>query len=474
MTIYDIRNFGAIGDGKTDNSGAIQEAIDQCSASGGGIVKIPGGSVFMTGPFNLRSFVNLHVESGARLLANPDEGVYTTSAFRENFKEGSIWIGGENAKKVSISGKGTIDGNGIAFMGEERKSAYELKPFTDVDPRPHVFTPIGFTNLTIKDVTFANAAYWCLHLVGCEDVSIEGIRILNDLKIRNSDGIDPDHSRNVRITNCYIESADDCICLKTRREYIDYGPTENITISNCILKSTSCSIKLGSENVDAIRNIVVSNCIIEGSNRGIGIQNRDEGIIENVMFSNIVIEGRLFDDVWWGKAEPIYITSYKRESSDNRDAKWRFADGQEEGETGEVRNILFSNIICNSENGVFVGGDEGKVTNISFQDVQLTIQRKTAYPCGLYDLRPSKKGIISAPTAGFYVLQSSELRIENCSLKWSSQKDECFGSAIYAANVKDLVISSFSGSAAFPESREDITLVNCENVVSDKPMLMHK
>ena len=313
MKIYDITDFGAVGDGRTDNSAAIQESIDQCSANGGGIVRIPGGSVFMTGPFDLKSYVNLHVESGARLLANPDESVYTKSAFRENFKEGSIWIGGEYADKVSISGKGTIDGNGVAFMGEERKSAYDLKPFTEKDPRPHVFTPIGFTNLTIKEVTFSNAAYWCLHLVGCDDVSIEGIRILNDLKIRNSDGIDPDHTRNVRITNCYIESADDCICLKTRREYAEFGPTENITVSNCILKSTSCSIKLGSENMDAIRNIVVSNCIIEGSNRGIGIQNRDEGIIENVMFSNIVIECRLFDDVWWGKAEPFYITSYERE-----------------------------------------------------------------------------------------------------------------------------------------------------------------
>lgn len=472
MRIYDITDFGALGDGKSDNSRAIQETIDRCSENGGGIVKIPGGNVFLTGPFNLKSYVNLHVESGARLLASPDEKVYTTSAFRDNFKEGSIWIGGEDAVNVSITGKGTIDGNGVAFMGKEQKAAYDLKPFTEIDPRPHVFTPIHFTNLTIKDVTFANAAYWCLHLVGCDDVSIEGIRILNDLKIRNSDGIDPDHSRNVRISNCYIESADDCICLKTRREYADFGPTENITISNCILKSTSCSIKLGSENMDAIRNIVVSNCIIEGSNRGIGIQNRDEGIIENVMFSNIVIEGRLFDDVWWGKAEPIYITSYKRGNSDNKDAKWRFAEGQKEGETGIVRNIIFSNIICNSENGVFVGGDAGKVNNIRFHDVQLKISRKTKYPCGLYDLRPSKEGIISSKTAGFYILQSSEVWIHNCSLKWGSSKSDCFGNAIYAEDVSGLAISRFSGTSAFPDSPNGVSIVNCENVVNDHPSLI--
>lgn len=469
MKIYNIEDFGAVGDGITDNSPAIQDTIDHCSESGGGLVRIPGGSVFMTGPFSLKSYVNLHVESGARLLANPDESVYTTSAFRENFGEGSIWIGGERAVNVSITGKGTIDGNGVAFMGHEQKAAFELKPFTDIDPRPHIFTPVQFSNLTIKDVTFANAAYWCLHLVGCDDVSIEGIRILNNLKIRNSDGIDPDHSRNIRISNCYIESADDCICLKTRREYADLGPTENITISNCILKSTSCSIKLGSENMDAIRNIVVSNCIIEGSNRGIGIQNRDEGTIENVMFSNIVINSRLFDDVWWGKAEPIYITSYKRENSDNKDAKWRFAEGQKEGETGKVRNLIFSNIVCNSENGIFVGGDPGKVQNVRFHDIQLKIERKTDYPCGLYDLRPSAKGIISSLTAGFYVLDSSEVWIHNCSLKWGGRKDKKYGKAIYAEDVSDLTIKGFTGTAAFPDGGDDISLINCDEVTVGTP-----
>lgn len=469
MKIFDITNYGAVGDGVTDNSRAIQTTIDACSANGGGVVRIPGGSVFMSGPFDLKSYVNLHVESGARLLANPDEQVYTKSAFRENFKEGSIWIGGENARNVSITGKGTIDGNGAAFMGEEQKAAFVLKPFTDVDPRPHVFTPINFTNLTIKDVSFANAAYWTLHLVGCEDVSIEGARILNNLKIRNSDGIDIDHSRNVRISDCYIESADDCICLKTRREYADMGPTENVTVNNCILKSTSCSIKLGSENMDAIRNILVNNCIIESSNRGIGIQNRDEGIIENVVFSNIIIEGRLFDDVWWGKAEPIYITSYKRENSDNKDARWRFAEGQEKGETGKVRDIFFSNIICNSENGIFIGGDKDKVKNIHLSDIHLKIERKTGYSCGHFDLRPSEKGIISVRTAGFYIHSASEVLIQNCSLRWGKNPDPVYGSAIFAKEVSGLRIKNFTGGAAFPEKDKALVLENNEKISGDHP-----
>ena len=163
--------------------------------------------------------------AGSVLLANPDVSVYQKSAFRENLGEGTIWIGGEQAENVTISGKGTIDGNGRAFMGPEEKAAFVLKPFSVIDPRPHVLTLVKIRNLLIRDVTFKNSAYWCVHIVGCDDVRIEGVTILNHLKIRNGDGIDIDHSRNVRITNCTIESGDDCICLKTRREYEDCGPT---------------------------------------------------------------------------------------------------------------------------------------------------------------------------------------------------------------------------------------------------------
>jgi polygalacturonase len=458
MRVYDITDFGAVGKPGVDNAIAIQKAINECHLNGGGIVKVPGGQEFMTGPFQLKSFINLHIESGAKILANPDESKYTTSAFRENFGEGSIWIGGENAEKVSITGQGVIDGNGVAFMGMEKKAAYELKPFDVIDPRPHVFTPIKFTNLTIKDVTFTNAAYWCIHLVGCNDVTIHDVRILNNLKIRNSDGIDIDHSRNVRISDCDIESGDDCICFKTRREYAEMGPTENVTITNCIMKSTSCSVKLGSENMDAIRNVVISNCIINGSNRGFGIQNRDEGIVENIIVENMIIESRLFDDVWWGKAEPISITSYKRASTNEKDGSLRFAKGQKMGEVGIVSNVFFSNILCNSENGVFIGGEPGKVKNITFTNVMVEIEEKTDYSCGAYDLRPSTEGILEAITSGFYFKNVKGLKLINSDLKWGERKCNKFGSAVFAQNCEDLTFINFNGKAAFPHIDDSIII----------------
>ncbi|MDA3881454.1 MAG: glycosyl hydrolase family 28 protein [Prolixibacteraceae bacterium] len=455
MRTYNITEFGAIGDGKTDNAAAIQLAIDTCSENSGGTVLIPPGGIFMSGPLDIKSYVDFHVSAGATVLANPDEMAYTQSAFKENYGEGSIWIGGKDAVNVTISGQGTIDGNGPSFMGPEEKAAFVLKDFDTFDRRPHLFTPINFQNLIIKDVTFKDSAYWCLHLVGCNDVTIHSIKILNNLKIRNSDGIDPDHSKNVRISDCYIESGDDCICPKTRREYKEYGPTENITVTNCVLKSTSCSIKLGSENMDAIRNVVISNCIISNSNRAIGIQNRDEGIVENVIFDNIIIESRLFDNVWWGKAEPIYVTAYKRQPGNTRDANWRFAPGQTTGRVGLIRNIVFNNIIAQSENGVFIGGEKGKIENIRFSNVQITIDKTTSYQCGIYDLRPSDTvGILEQGTSGFYFDTADNVQLLNCSVKWGENRPMEYKHALFAANINRLKVINFEGEAAHKEKHE--------------------
>jgi polygalacturonase len=464
MNTYNITDFGAIGDGKIDDAPAIQQAIDTCSKNGGGTVLVPPGKVFLTGPFNLKSYVNFYVSANATVLASPDEKVYTQSAFKENMGEGSIWIGGKDAVNVTISGQGTIDGNGTAFMGLEEKAAFALKPFDTFDRRPHLFTPINFLNLTIKDVTFKDSAYWCIHLVGCNDVVIHGIRLLNNLKIRNSDGIDPDHSKNVRISDCYIESGDDCICPKTRREYEEYGPTENITVTNCILKSTSCSIKLGSENMDAIRNVVFSNCIIRNSNRAIGIQNRDEGVVENILFENIIIEGRLFNDVWWGKAEPIYVTAYKRQPGNARDANWRFAKGQTTGKVGPVRNITFTNIQAKSENGVFVGGEKGRISQIRFNQVHLEIEKITKYQGGTYDLRPSDTiGLKKTLTSGFHIEDAKNITLKDCSVNWGQAKESYFGHAIAVSDSENILIDGFQGTSAFPEY--DVTLFkNCSGI----------
>ena len=389
--IYNVVDYGAVGNKIADDAKAIQQAIDECSANGGGTVLLPANHTFMSGPLCLKSNVDLHLEATAVLMANPDEGIYKLSAFGENRGEGMMWIYANGADNISITGKGTIHGNGIAFMGKELDDSYELKPVTTFDPRPHVLTLTDVKNLTIRDITIRDGAYWTVHLIGCDGAVIDGISLLNNLKIRNGDGIDLDHSRNVRISNCHITSGDDCICLKNRREFEQYGPCHDITVTNCVMTSRSCAIKIGSENMDSIYNVVFDNCVITRSNRGLGIQNRDEGTVTDVMFSNIIMDCQLWSDVWWGKAEPIYVTSYPRANGNHKDANWRFPKGETVGRCGEVSRIYFNNIVANSENGCFVGGDiEGKVNNVHFSNVRLVRKKVTAYEGGAIDLRPCR------------------------------------------------------------------------------------
>ena len=400
QTIYDVTAAGAVGDGITDDAQAIQQTIDRCSQEGGGRVLLPRNHTFLAGPIELKSNVELYLEATATLKANPDESIYKLSAFGENRGEGMLWLWANHAENISIAGKGTIHGNGIAFMGAELSDSYELKPLKDqtFDPRPHVLTLTDVKNLTIRDVTIKEGAYWTVHLIGCDEAVIDGINLLNNLKIRNGDGIDLDHSKHVRIANCHITSGDDCICLKNRREFEQYGSCHDITVTNCVMSSRSCAIKIGSENMDSIYNVVFDNCIITGSNRGLGIQKRDEGTVTDIVFSNIQLDCRLWSDVWWGKAEPIYVTSYPRANGNHKDANWRFPKGQIEGKCGEVSRIYFNNITATSENGCFVGGDvPGKVRDIYFNNVRVRLTPIAHHPSPNMDKRPCKgEGFIKA------------------------------------------------------------------------------
>ena len=413
--VYDVCRFGALGDGKTDDAVAIQQAIDRCSSEGGGRVLLPANHTFLAGPIELKSNVELHLQATATLLANPDESIYHLSAFGDNKGEGMMWIYAQHAQNISITGMGTISGNGVAFMGAELDDSYELKPVTTFDPRPHVITLTDVRNVVVRDVTIRDGAYWTLHLVGCDGAVIDGINLLNNLKIRNGDGIDLDHSHNVRIANCHITSGDDCICLKNRRETAQYGSCHDIVVTNCVMTSRSCAIKIGSENMDSIYNVLFDNCIIKASNRGLGIQNRDEGTVTDVVFSNIMLDCRLWSDVWWGKAEPIYVTSYPRANGNHKDANWRFPKGQLEGRCGQVERIFFQNIVATSENGCFIGGDtDDKVRDIHLSQVTLFLKKSTTYQGGVYDKRPCRgEDFVTDKVYGLYVEKAAQVTADN-------------------------------------------------------------
>lgn len=411
--MYNILDYGAAGDGKTNDAAAIQAAIDECSRSGGGVVLFPGGNIYRSGYVILKSKVEIHLEMGAVWKASDslDDYYPLRNAGRIVAHESGLpsflnseyagrpfhaFIYAMDEEDISISGSGTIDANESMFYGDD--SGYHIEG--SYYPRVPLMLLEAVKHLTITGVKLVGCAFWTVHLVGCEDVLIDGIRLINNLRMANSDGIDPDHCKNVRISNCHIECGDDAIVLKNSGDYKQYGPCENIVISNCTLISTSAAIKFGTEGESDFRNILVTNCCISRSNRGISIQIRDGGNVENVIFSNIRIETRRFSHEWWGRAEAICLTAIDRKPG---------------VKAGKIRNVRFYNISCEGENGIFImGNKDNLIEDISFEQVDLTLDKTSKWEIDGYDIRPCQgDGNIVTPISGIYVDYGKNIRFKD-------------------------------------------------------------
>lgn len=409
MSTHCITDFKATADGVTNNAPAIQEAIDTCSSKGGGRVTIPASGVFVTGTITLKTGVELHFEEGAVLQASHDPDDYAAARLAGEYggNAGGFLIQADDVEHISLTGHGTIDGQADAFMDS---SPNEASPYIrqPKEFRPRIIGLFGCRKINIKGITIRNAPQWTCHLTGCEDVVIHGISILNALDIPNCDGIDPDHCRNVRISDCHIEAGDDGIVIKTTREYAHYGPSENITIKGCTIISTSSAIKIGSESVDDIRDIIVSGCIVKRSNRGLSIQLRDGGNVENVIFSNCIVETRAFHKKYWGNGEAIYLTAAARH------------EGQP---FGRIRNIVCQNIIFRGENGVFIQSAEpGHIRDIHLNAINGTIRKVSAFPVNYFDMRPrfsqEHGGLEEGKLSGITATLVEGLTIKNCGIQF--------------------------------------------------------
>ena len=434
-----IDTLGAKNNGQLNNASIIQIAIDTVHKAGGGQVVIPSGGIYLSGSIELKENVELHLESGATLRASSDYSEYTNNHNIKNLTDGSVdefvlpqraFIVAFKAHNSRITGHGTIDGNADGFIAQRGQYIHKMRgPVGGKDQyleRPFTIFMIECTNLTIRDVTIKDPAFWALRTTGCNELLIDGIRILTDLMVPNADGVDIDRCQNVRIVNCEFVTADDCISLKSCSQTSQYGDVANIIISNCIMTSTSGAITLGTESVGNIKNVLVNNCIVKDSHRGFAVRAREGGTISNVRFSNSYVHTRTFSDMWWGHGEALHVTAFSWDDSSKP------TDGNiERTYEGFVRDVIFENITCRTEAGILnYAAHPELIKGVKYRNVEIQMDKQSKWDSRI-DLRPNGiESVLHRKHNAFEIFNTTDVSIAGCTVTWSAEDRHEYGELV--------------------------------------------
>jgi polygalacturonase len=418
---FNILDFGAKGDGTTLDSVAIQKAIDAAAATTNGRVIIPRWKKFLVGTIQLKSGIDFHLNGELIISTNPAD--YFNDAV----------ITATNAVNLKITGSGKISGRSLEFM-TSYDAAGEWWLFKEW--RPKLFVLTSCTNLTVRDITFGDAPFWGLHMLGCENVLVDNVTVNNRLDVPNDDGIGPDHCRNVEIKNCNVTCGDDAIVVKSTRQTSDFGDCTNIHVHDCKILTQDAGLKIGTETVGRIHDVLFERCQILSSSRGLCIQLRDEGEISNVTFRDIHFVSRYHADPWWGRGEAISLTAFQRTN---------FVP------PGKLHDVLVQNVSGSAENSVRINGSANcEIKNVTLKNVSVNFSRWTKYAGGVYDNRPTKvlTPVESHATDGFNIRHAKNVFLEQCKANWAINSPASFQNSVTAENSTDIKIFCFSGESA--------------------------
>ena len=395
--IYDIKSLGADTSGKVACTDLIKQSIKNASAEGGGTIYFPAGT-YLTAAIHLESNITLDIESGAVLKFSTTfedylpfvkvrwEGVFMNSL--------SPLIYADKAENITIKGRGVIDGQGHTWWKESRRLIDEIRkdgktsatnklqqmwldankgikvsPYYESTLERKFFRPpfIQFhesKNILIEGITIINSPFWTINPIGCDDLLIHGVTINNpssNPKGHNTDGINPESCRNVRISDCFLSVGDDCITIKSGRDEDgrNYGrPCENITITNCIMLAGHGGVVIGSEMSGGVKKVTISNCVFNGTDAGIRLKSSRGrgGIVEEIRVDNIVmnnIQRNAF----------IFDLFYDKDSKEEPVSE----------RTPVFRNVHISNVTGSDVKkiGYITGINEMPISEISFSNINM-------------------------------------------------------------------------------------------------------
>ena len=415
--MFDVKKYGAIGDGIAKDTQAIQRAIDECTAQGGGEVLLQDGT-FLSGMICLKDNVTLRVEKDAVLLGSTDLADYPDNA--ASFVDAVGGIRGKcllliyHAKNTAVVGEGEICGRGGAEV-------FTKGPGQSV--RPFLVRVVESEGVTFRQIRLTQAAAWCLHITRSDEVLVEGVSIHSRVN-SNNDGIDVDASKNVTVRGCSIDSGDDGLCLKTTSD----SPCENILMEDCEVTSAWAGFKIGTESVGDFRNVTVRNCKfydVEGC--AIKIVPVDGGCVDGITVDNIQLENC---------TGPIFIATGER---------LRAYAGASRSTYSTIQNVSITNIRGTVIDATRVATYQGKpwgnakaefvisgtpyvkVENITLKNLDLDL------PGGILECPDPAKvpelgveypefhlfGVL--PTKGIYLRHAKNIRIEDMNLHFRSE-----------------------------------------------------
>ncbi|MDY3920009.1 MAG: glycoside hydrolase family 28 protein [Candidatus Limivivens sp.] len=384
---------------------SFRHAVKELEKQGGGMLYVPPGE-YRTCSIRLKSHINFHLEQGAVLRFLDEESRYEVVDTEFEGIRGKMYmpcIYAFDAEDVAVTGNGTIDGQGFRWWKQKN-----MLPFA----RPYLICFERCSHVRIEGVRLINSPSWTVHPLYCDDVRICGVTIQNPADSPNTDGIDPDCSRNVRISDCLIDVGDDCIAIKAGTEdTAGRMPCENLVITNCNMVHGHGGIVIGSEMSGGVRNVTVSNCVFQDTDRGIRLKTRRRrgGAMERLVFQNIVMDRVL--------CPFIFNMYYNCGKNGNEPYVWEKGSYPADETTPGIRDILIQNVLVSNARaaaGFFWGLPEAPIERVTIANTTIVMDPdgEPGLPAMMKDLEPMKG-------EGFYLRNVKNLQLSQVSVEGS-------------------------------------------------------